>query len=208
MLLFAIYLLVGSIALARHARAPLAAGIVLLVGVGRARDVSRRATAIGSPLRTGALTAGRAALPPLRDGNFSRAAARGLAPARGPRARRRAGRRRRVDLERRLEGRVPLLEELGPLRPAEGPGRRPLCLELELPGHHVPEEGDVVLRIKAQKDAVYWRATTLDEYTGVGWRESAGLAPATQSAEIDEALQDPTLPAAAAPRHGTGRGRR
>ena len=60
-----------------------------------------------------------------------------------------------------------------------------------------PKKETIVLRVKAQKDAVYWRATTLDEYTGVGWREQVDLAPATQSAEIDEALQDPTLPAAA-----------
>ncbi len=36
-----------------------------------------------------------------------------------------------------------------------------------------PKKATVVLRIQAPKDSLYWRATTLDEYTGVGWRENS-----------------------------------
>ncbi len=38
-------------------------------------------------------------------------------------------------------------------------------------GIKFPKEPTVVLRIEAPKRNLYWRATTLDEYTGVGWSE-------------------------------------
>jgi transglutaminase-like putative cysteine protease len=59
-----------------------------------------------------------------------------------------------------------------------------------------PDKETVVLRIKAPDRALYWRATTLDEYTGVGWREDLDLHPAELSAagEIVDAPDDPTLP--------------
>lgn len=47
-------------------------------------------------------------------------------------------------------------------------------------GIDFPGEETVVLRIKAPEGAQYWRATTLDEYTGVGWRED--LVPVGQPA--------------------------
>lgn len=60
-----------------------------------------------------------------------------------------------------------------------------------------PEKPTEVLRIKAPERSLYWRAATLDEYTGVGWREDLELGPPVRIAEIDDALTDPLLPEAA-----------
>ena len=60
-----------------------------------------------------------------------------------------------------------------------------------------PKEPTVVLRIKAPERSLYWRATTLDEYTGVGWRESLDPGPSLSVQEFSGALEDPLLPAAA-----------
>jgi transglutaminase-like putative cysteine protease len=60
-----------------------------------------------------------------------------------------------------------------------------------------PKEETVVLRIKAPERSLYWRATTLDEYTGVGWRESLDPGPPLDVQEFSGALQDPLLPEAA-----------
>ena len=83
----------------------------------------------------------RAPRPPLPDGERAAAAQRRRS-GRGTRDRRRAGRCRRIGDECCLEGRVPLLEGLGSVRPTDRPGRCPLRLELELQRSHVPEEGD------------------------------------------------------------------
>lgn len=64
-------------------------------------------------------------------------------------------------------------------------------------GIRFPEKATVVLRVKVEggeKRKLYWRATTLDVYTGVGWREALDLAPAERTAEIDETSIDPLLP--------------
>lgn len=63
-------------------------------------------------------------------------------------------------------------------------------------GIRFPDEETVVLRIKAPKRSVYWRATTLDEFTGVGWRESLVPMPAAGRAG-NEAPLDPQLPSGA-----------
>ncbi len=57
-----------------------------------------------------------------------------------------------------------------------------------------PKEETVVLRIKAPERSLYWRATTLDEYTGVGWREQLDPGPTLTTPEFSGALADPLLP--------------
>ncbi len=68
-------------------------------------------------------------------------------------------------------------------------------------GIRFPKKETVVLRIKVsgpdERRSLYWRATTLDDFTGIGWRESRELAPAIRTDEIDERRLDPFLPAAA-----------
>jgi transglutaminase-like putative cysteine protease len=60
-----------------------------------------------------------------------------------------------------------------------------------------PDEETVVLRIKAPERSLYWRATTLDEYTGVGWREDLDPGPPLPARRLSEPPDDPLLPAAA-----------
>jgi transglutaminase-like putative cysteine protease len=65
-------------------------------------------------------------------------------------------------------------------------------------GIHFPKKKTTVLKIKTegQKRNLYWRATTLDDYTGTGWQESLDLNTETNSNQIDsESLA--SLPAAA-----------
>ena len=54
-------------------------------------------------------------------------------------------------------------------------------------GIHFPKKKTTVLKIKTEgtKRNLYWRATTLDDYTGTGWQESLDLNTASQSNEID-----------------------
>jgi transglutaminase-like putative cysteine protease len=54
-------------------------------------------------------------------------------------------------------------------------------------GIHFPKKKTTVLKIKTAgaKRNLYWRATTLDEYTGTGWQESLDLNTESQSNEID-----------------------
>ena len=63
-------------------------------------------------------------------------------------------------------------------------------------GIHWPEQEAVVLRVIGPTTNVYWRATTLDEYTGLGWIESLKRDDVTAEARLDLA-RDPLLPAAA-----------
>ena len=66
-------------------------------------------------------------------------------------------------------------------------------------GIRFPKKETVVLRVKvsgAKSDRLYWRATTLDEYTGVAWRESLRLDPPATAERIDF-TDDPLLPKAA-----------
>ena len=59
-----------------------------------------------------------------------------------------------------------------------------------------PEAETTLLRIKAPRRALYWRATTLDSFTGYGWVESPSLtiADADSSDDRAELLSDPLLP--------------
>jgi transglutaminase-like putative cysteine protease len=54
-------------------------------------------------------------------------------------------------------------------------------------GIHFPKKKTTVLKIKTEgpKRNLYWRATTLDDYTGTGWQESLDLATESDSNQID-----------------------
>ena len=54
-------------------------------------------------------------------------------------------------------------------------------------GIHFPKKKTTVLKVKTEgsKRNLYWRATTLDDYTGTGWQESLDLATETDSNQID-----------------------
>ena len=60
-----------------------------------------------------------------------------------------------------------------------------------------PEEPTTVMRVKVPgaKRSLYWRATTLDDYTGLIWDEDLQLGEATEREQID--AQGPLLPEAA-----------
>jgi hypothetical protein len=72
-------------------------------------------------------------------------------------------------------------------------------------GISFPEKRTVVLRVKTSgpQRYLYWRATTLDSYTGAGWREDltqADVLPAGETVNVDE--NDPLLPGAATSSRG------
>ena len=60
-----------------------------------------------------------------------------------------------------------------------------------------PEEPTTVMRVKVPgaKRSLYWRATTLDDYTGLIWDEDLQLGEATEREQID--AEGPLLPEAA-----------
>jgi len=64
-------------------------------------------------------------------------------------------------------------------------------------GIEFPEEPTTVLRVKVPglRRSLYWRATTLDDYTGLIWEESLQLGEASEREQID--ATSPLLPAAA-----------
>lgn len=66
-------------------------------------------------------------------------------------------------------------------------------------GISFPEKETTVLRIKVEgpRRALYWRATTLDDYTGQTWDESLALDEAEETEQIDAVGQNPLLPQAA-----------
>lgn len=63
-------------------------------------------------------------------------------------------------------------------------------------GIHWPENETVVLEVRGPTRSVYWRATSLDEYTGIGWVESLERGDVTTEAQLD-LDRDPLLPRAA-----------
>jgi len=67
-------------------------------------------------------------------------------------------------------------------------------------GIQFPETPTTVLRVKVSgsKRSLYWRATTLDDYTGQIWDEDLELGEATQREQIDAVGENAFLPAAAA----------
>jgi transglutaminase-like putative cysteine protease len=66
-------------------------------------------------------------------------------------------------------------------------------------GISFPKKPTEVLRIKGPgaDRSLYWRATTLDEYTGVGWRENLYTGRPLLTPTLQAALRDPLLPAPA-----------
>jgi transglutaminase-like putative cysteine protease len=66
-------------------------------------------------------------------------------------------------------------------------------------GIDFPEKKTTVLRIKAEgtRRALYWRATTLDDYTGQAWAEDLDLGPAEQREQVDAIGRNTLLPEAA-----------
>ena len=63
-----------------------------------------------------------------------------------------------------------------------------------------PEKATTVLRVKVSgsRRSLYWRATTLDDYTGRVWDEELELGEAEPREEIDAVGRNPMLPEAAA----------
>lgn len=62
-------------------------------------------------------------------------------------------------------------------------------------GIRFPKKETVVLRVKAPDRSLYWRATTLDEFNGVAWRESlVPTGPPIETTTVQQALRDPALP--------------
>jgi transglutaminase-like putative cysteine protease len=59
------------------------------------------------------------------------------------------------------------------------------------------EEPTVLLRIKAPKRNLYWRATTLDEYTGVGWQEDLDTGPPVRAQRVTTPPDEALVPEAA-----------
>jgi transglutaminase-like putative cysteine protease len=64
-------------------------------------------------------------------------------------------------------------------------------------GIEFSKEPTVLLRIKAPKRNLYWRATTLDEYTGVGWREDLDSGPPVRARRVATPPDDPLVSEAA-----------
>jgi transglutaminase-like putative cysteine protease len=63
-----------------------------------------------------------------------------------------------------------------------------------------PEKPTTVLKVKVSgsKRSLYWRATTLDDYTGEAWDEDLHLSDPEPREEIDAVGRNPLLPQAAA----------
>jgi transglutaminase-like putative cysteine protease len=67
-------------------------------------------------------------------------------------------------------------------------------------GIHFPPKKTTVLKVNVDgpRRALYWRATTLDEYNGTGWIETQNLGEVQEPQDsIDVAAGDPLLPAGA-----------
>jgi transglutaminase-like putative cysteine protease len=67
-------------------------------------------------------------------------------------------------------------------------------------GIEFPKEPTVVMRVKASgpRRSLYWRATTLDDYSGDIWDEAKDLGSAEQREQIDAVGENSLLPQAAA----------
>lgn len=195
LVLVAIFVLVGVIALLIVRGRALLAGLVLVIGVGVPATISA-SYGIGSPLRTGAivlaallvllyLTAG--VRRPLR--GVGAAAALGIVVVLAAAG---ASATSAVSKDAFLSWKGWDLYD----RPTDPVGVR-YVWSSNYSGLTFPKKETVVLTIKAPNTSFYWRATTLDEYTGVGWRENIIPGPARQTNEVSDALRDPNLPPAA-----------
>ena len=64
-------------------------------------------------------------------------------------------------------------------------------------GIDFPKTATTVLKVKAPRNAPYWRATTLDVFLDDVWQEDAPLMEPVRGAGLDSLVADPLLPAAA-----------
>jgi transglutaminase-like putative cysteine protease len=71
-------------------------------------------------------------------------------------------------------------------------------------GISFPEKPTVVFKVKASgpRRGLYWRATTLDEYTGAAWEEARQYGQASEADRIDASRRERFLPAAAVRQQG------
>lgn len=195
LVLIAIYGFVATCGLFLAAGRPLLAGVVLVVGVGWPVTPAAAAGAVG-PIRVGALVLAallallfltRADRRPLR--GIAQAAVLGALLV-------------LAAVGASTSGAVAKDAFLGWTKwdpynaPTEPVGVR-YVWNFNYRGITFPKEATVVLRIKAPERSLYWRATTLDEYTGVGWRESIDPGPPLTTQGFSEPPDDPLLPAAA-----------
>jgi TgpA N-terminal domain len=61
-------------------------------------------------------------------------------------------------------------------------------------GIRFPKRPTTVLRVRAERDAPYWRATTLDTFIDDHWRQSQEEIQPTEIGGLDVLLEDPLLP--------------
>jgi transglutaminase-like putative cysteine protease len=194
LVLLAVFVLVGLTAMLITCRRYLWAGLVLVVGVGVPVTISA-SYGIGSPVRTGALV--------LAAILFTLFLTRGDRPLRGL-------------AQAAILGAVLVLVAVGASttdaiakpsflkwqrwdlydRPKDPVGVRYVWTS-NYRGITFPKKETIVLRIKAPPRSQYWRATTLDDYTGVGWRESLDPGPPVTTQQFTGAAADPLLPPAA-----------
>ena len=161
--IFGFTVLVGMLVMARR---PVGAALGLVVAV------AWPATLVPTdyPLRSGALASPAC----WRSSSCSSGRARARdRPGRGGRPSAARRRRARVDHRRRGEAGVPLLADVGPYdRPTEAVSVN-YVWDANYDGIQFPETPTTVMRVKVPglKRSLYWRATTLDDYTGLVWDE-------------------------------------
>ncbi|MFN8186178.1 MAG: transglutaminaseTgpA domain-containing protein [Gaiellales bacterium] len=192
LVLMAVFLFVTLTALLLAAGRSLLAGLVFIVGVGWPATIE--ATIPGSsPLRTGALLLGAVLLLLFltREGRrpvraLGAAAAIGVALV-------------AVSVGASTSeavAKAPYLEswQTWNFEPDPEPVGVRYAWASNYSGISFPEEETVVLRVKAADRALYWRATTLDEFTGVGWREALAPTGAPAVRKALGGLLDPAIP--------------
>jgi transglutaminase-like putative cysteine protease len=194
LVLLGIFAFLGAAALALALGRPLVGGSILLVGIGFPTTIAAAAEA-SQPLRTGALVLGALLL-------FLFLSRPETRPLRGATAATGFG------LAVVLVA-VGLSTSSAVAKTAFVPWERwdfydkptdPVAVRYvwasNYTGIKFPDKETIVLKIKAPDRELYWRATTLDEFTGAVWREELDLQPAeiSETGEIVDAPDDPTLP--------------
>ena len=106
-----------------------------------------------------------------------------------------AGGRRRLDLGGARKGRRARVGALGPERPVAGAGVRQLVWDATYGGIEFAKSKTTVLRIRGPERGLYWRATTLDQFTDDRWIEN--LPSLNEGVGLGPLEQDPLLPRAA-----------
>jgi transglutaminase-like putative cysteine protease len=88
-------------------------------------------------------------------------------------------------------------QEWEPYKRDEKPVSVQYVWDSDYDGITFPQSATPVLRIKAKRDAPYWRATTLDGFLDDHWREGTSLLEPTRGSGVDSLLNDPFVPPAA-----------